>query len=132
MNFSEEAIEYICSACKDTWITRPLPDFPEYSLASCVMEGKTVCRFLIIPRPPQEERADMFAAQIRADAIQSLTGYLRRETGAAAIYEDRWYRENEIIRTRIAAHLHRYEKVMALVIVSILLIGYVYIVFNFL
>ena len=113
MNFSEEAIEYICSACKDTGITRPLPDFPEYSLASCDMEGKTACRFLIIPRPPQEERADMFAAQIRADAIQSLTGYLRRETGAAAIYEDRWYRENVIIRTRIAAHLHRYEKAMA-------------------
>lgn len=113
MNFSDEAIGFIREACKETEMTRPLRDFPEYSLASCDMEGKTVCRFLIIPRPPQEERADMFAAQIRADAIQSLTGYLRRETGAAAIYEDRWYRENVIIRTRIAAHLHRYEKAMA-------------------
>jgi len=113
MNFSDEAIGFIREACKETEMTRPLRDFPEYSLALCDMEGKTVCRFLIIPRPPQEERADMFAAQIRADAIQSLTGYLRRETGAAAIYEDRWYRENVIIRTRIAAHLHRYEKAMA-------------------
>ncbi len=113
MNFREEAIEYICSTCKETETTRPLPDFPEYSLASCRTEGKRTCRFLIIPRPPQEERADMFAAQIRADAVQSLMGHLRTETGAAAIYEDRWYRENESIKSRIAAHLYRFDKIMA-------------------
>ena len=113
MNFSEEAIEYICSTCKETETTRPLPDFPDYALATCSIEGKPTCRFLIIPRPPQEERADIFAAQIRADAIQSLMGHLRKETGAAAIYEDRWYRENESIKSRIAAHLYRFDKIMA-------------------
>ena len=111
MNFREEAIEYIRRTCKGTETTRPLPDFPEYSLASCRTEGKRTCHFLIIPRPPREERADLFAAQIRADAIQSLMGYLRRETGAAAIYEDRWYRENESIKSRIAAHLYRFDKI---------------------
>lgn len=113
MDFSEEAIGYIRRTCKDTGISRPLSDFPEYSLVSCRTEGKRTCRFLIIPRPPQEERADLFAAQIRADAIQSLMGHLRRETGAAAIYEDRWYRENESIKSRIAAHLQVFEREMA-------------------
>ena len=113
MDFSEEAIGYIRRTCKDTGISRPLSDFPEYSLVSCRTEGKRTCRFLIIPRPPQEERADLFAAHIRADAIQSLMGHLRRETGAAAIYEDRWYRENESIKSRIAAHLQIFEREMA-------------------
>lgn len=113
MDFSEEAIGYIRRTCKDTGISRPLSDFPEYPLVSCRTEGKRTCRFLIIPRPPQEERADLFAAQIRADAIQSLMGHLRRETGAAAIYEDRWYRENESIKSRIAAHLQIFEREMA-------------------
>lgn len=113
MNFREEAIEHIRSLCKDTETMYPLKDFPDYVLATCTVEEKQSCHFLIIPRPPREERADLFAAQIRADAIQSLMGYLRRETGAAAIYEDRWYRENENIKYRIAAHLHRFDKTMA-------------------
>ena len=113
MNFREEAIEHIRSLCKDTETMYPLKDFPDYVLATCTVEEKQSCHFLIIPRPPREERADLFAAQIRADAIQSLMGYLRRETGAAAIYEDRWYRENENIKSRIAAHLYRFNRVMA-------------------
>lgn len=113
MNFREEAIEHIRSLCKDTETMYPLKDFPDYVLATCTVEEKQSCHFLIIPRPPQEERADMFAAQIRADAIQSLMGHLRRETGAAAIYEDRWYRENESIKSRIAAHLQIFEREMA-------------------
>ena len=116
MNFSDEAIGFIREACKETEITRPLRDFPEYALATCTFRNREAgdgrCGFLIVPRPPQAERGEIFAAQIRSDAIQSFMGHLRGFMDAAVIYEDRWYRENGNIRLRIEARISHFEQIM--------------------
>lgn len=116
MNFSDEAIGFLREACKETEITRPLRDFPEYALATCTFRNREAgdgrCGFLIVPRPPKAERGEIFAAQIRSDTIQSFMGHLRKSMDAAVIYEDRWYRENGNIRLRIEARISHFEQIM--------------------
>lgn len=113
MDFSQELLGFLREYCRDIEVVRTAEEVPEARTFRCRSDRDgAIMNFVAVPRPYDETATDMFAAEIRADAIASAVAMTRLREDTAVIHEDRWRADRDVIKARAAAHLGTFAGVM--------------------